>query len=79
MEPIIIPLESRLKIQIFARKVDALTLEESHKLLIELYTDTIVKDCLYKELLKKRWGLDDFVPSQPYEFDCSPDNKTKET
>ena len=73
MEQVNIPLEAELKIQLFAMKVNLLSLDESHKLLIELYSNSIVKEVLYKELLKKKWGLEaaptlSLAPSQPYEF-----------
>ncbi len=53
-----ISLEQEFKITSFCNEVKSLNHEDAQELLCKLYREMIVKEVLYQELLKHRWGIE---------------------
>ncbi|EAW38001.1 NblA/ycf18 family protein [Lyngbya sp. PCC 8106] len=53
-----ISLEQEFQVQSFARKVDTISKEEAKELLIDLYKSTIIRENLFREIIKESWGID---------------------
>lgn len=49
--------EQQFAIKAFEVQVKSLSREDAQKQLIELYTKLVVKEIIYKELIKKQWGV----------------------
>ncbi|MDY7022659.1 MAG: NblA/ycf18 family protein [Cyanobacteriota bacterium] len=51
-------LEQQFKVQSFARKVETISPEEAKELLVDLYKSTIIRENLFREILKDTWGIE---------------------
>jgi hypothetical protein len=49
--------EQQFAIKAFKVQAKSLSREDAQRQLIELYTELIVKENIYKELIKKQWGV----------------------
>lgn len=50
-------LEQKFNIRAFEAYVKELPEEEAKKRLVDLFEEMLVKDIIYKELIKKEWGI----------------------
>ncbi len=50
-------LEQEFSLKIVASQVQALTHQEAQELIVELQRQLMVKDNLYKQLIKQDWGI----------------------
>lgn len=53
-----ISLEQEFQVQSFARKVETISQEEAKELLVDLYKSTIIRENLFREIIKESWGID---------------------
>jgi hypothetical protein len=53
-----ISLEQEFQVQSFARKVDTISKEEAKELLVDLYKSSIIRENLFREIIKESWGID---------------------
>ena len=51
-------LEQQFKVQSFARQVETISPEEAKKLLVDLYQSSIIRENLFREIIKESWGID---------------------
>jgi hypothetical protein len=51
-------LEQEFKITSFCNGVKNLSHEDAQELLCKLYRETVVREVLYQELLRHRWGIE---------------------
>lgn len=52
-------LEQQFSVRMFQSQTQVLTQEQAIEFLVELYTQMIVQEAIYKNLLKKQWGISD--------------------
>lgn len=52
-----ISLEQEFQVQSFARKVDTISKEEAKELLVDLYKSSIIRENLFREIIKESWGI----------------------
>jgi len=57
-EPIELSLEQEFRIRSFEMQVQEMTGEQAQEFLIKLYEQMIMREKMYKELLKHHWGLE---------------------
>jgi hypothetical protein len=50
-------LEQEFSLKMVASQVQALTHQEAQELIVELQRQLMVKDNLYKQLIKQDWGI----------------------
>ncbi len=50
-------LEQEFQLQSFARKVETISEEEAKELLVDLYKSSIVRENLFREIIKESWGI----------------------
>ncbi|WP_413165304.1 NblA/ycf18 family protein [Capilliphycus salinus ALCB114379] len=53
-----ISLEQEFQVQSFARKVETISQDEAKQLLVDLYKSTIIRENLFREIIKESWGID---------------------
>ncbi|MEB3283535.1 MAG: NblA/ycf18 family protein [Lyngbya sp.] len=53
-----ISLEQEFQVQSFARQVETISKEEAKELLVDLYKSTIIRENLFREIIKESWGID---------------------
>jgi Phycobilisome degradation protein nblA len=60
-------IEQQLSLDIFKRRIDGLSLEDSRVLLIELYESMLIRETLTKSILSHQWGIGDptAIPYDP--------------
>ncbi|MEM1368190.1 MAG: NblA/ycf18 family protein [Cyanobacteria bacterium P01_H01_bin.15] len=51
-------LEQQFNIRSFESQVQQMSREQAQEFLVKLYQQMIVRENLYKEFIKKEWGLD---------------------
>lgn len=51
-------LEQQFSIRAFEMQVQNLTCEKAQEFLVQLYKHMIVRDQMYKKLLKNQWGIE---------------------
>ncbi len=51
-------MEQKFSIRAFEMQVQNLTCEQAQKFLVELYEHMIMRDQMYKKLLKNQWGIE---------------------
>lgn len=61
-QPATLSLEQQLQLRLIADRVLSMTQVEAQAALLEVYEQMLVKDTMYKEMLKQKWGIGD-VPS----------------
>jgi hypothetical protein len=59
MNPPNLTLEQQFSVRMFQSQTQGLTQEQALELLLELYTQMILKESIYQNLLKKQWGISD--------------------
>ncbi|GAB1544094.1 hypothetical protein NUACC21_67700 [Scytonema sp. NUACC21] len=59
-QPIKLSLEQEFSIHSFEAKVKKMNLEQAQNFLVKMYSQMLMRETTYKELLKHRWGLDEF-------------------
>ena len=57
-EPIELSLEQQFDLLAFKLRVERMSQEQAQTMLIDLYEQMMVREMLYKTLLKKRWSLE---------------------
>jgi hypothetical protein len=57
IEPVELSLEQQFNIQSFKAQAQELNETQAKELLVDLYQQMIHRDNVYKELLKKQWGI----------------------
>jgi hypothetical protein len=50
-------LEQQFNIRSFANQTANMTREEVQELIVKLYEESIVRENIYKEMLKHQWGI----------------------
>jgi hypothetical protein len=55
MEPVQLTMEQQFKLAIIRQNVDSLTLEQAKEHIIELVTQSMIKDDLIKNWMKAKW------------------------
>jgi hypothetical protein len=50
-------LEQQFNIRSFAAQTSSMTREEVQELIVKLYEESIVRENIYKEMLKHQWGI----------------------
>ena len=58
-QPIELSLEQQFNIRSFQTQVEKMSLEQAQCCLIELYGQMMVRENMYKAILKHQWGLGD--------------------
>lgn len=56
-DPVQLSLEQQFKLQSFVTQVKNMSREQAQDFLVQLYEQMIVRETLYKELLKEEWGI----------------------
>jgi hypothetical protein len=51
-------LEQQFSVALFQSQTQGLTREQAIEYLIELYTQMIAQEAIYKDLLRKQWGIE---------------------
>jgi predicted HD phosphohydrolase len=57
MQPIELSLEQQFNIRSFETQVQQMSHEQAQDFLIKLYEQMVVREAMYKEMLKKAWGI----------------------
>ncbi len=57
-KPVELSLEQQFNLRSFQHQVSMMSLEQSQDFLVKLYEQMLLKDTLYRQLLKQQWGLD---------------------
>lgn len=57
-KPIELSLEQQFSIRSFETQVQKMSHEQAQDFLIKLYEQMMVREAMYKELLKHQWGLE---------------------
>lgn len=57
MEPPQLTLEQQFTLKRFSDEVPKLTKEQSQEMLIEVYRQMMVKETMYRQILKGEWGI----------------------
>ena len=57
-QPTTLTLEQKFALRSFETQVTQMSHEQAQQFAVVLYEQLLVKDALYRELLKKEWGLD---------------------
>jgi hypothetical protein len=60
-QPTNLSLEQELNLTIFAKQVENLPIEQAKELLVELHRQIVIKDNLYRDLLKHYMGMESTV------------------
>jgi hypothetical protein len=55
MEPVQLTMEQQFKLAVIRQNVDSLTLEQAKEHIIELATQSMIKDDLIKNWMKAKW------------------------
>jgi hypothetical protein len=55
-------LEQQFNLRSFKSQVSNMTLDQAQGFLVELYEQMMVRDTLYKKVIKHQWGIE---PEQP--------------
>ena len=50
-------LEQQFELERFKTEASKLSLEESQCFLLEIYRQMMIKDIMYKQMLKQEWGI----------------------
>ena len=58
MSDIGLSLEQQFNLRSFATQVDKMSREQAQDVLVKLYKEMLVRENLYKDVLKHQWGLD---------------------
>jgi len=58
-ESVELSLEQQFQLRSFNVQVSTMTEEQAKKLLLEMYSDLMIREALYKKLIKHEWGLAD--------------------
>lgn len=56
-EPVQLSLEQQFKLRSFMTQVKGMSREQAQEFLVQLYEQMIVRETLYKELLKNEWEI----------------------
>lgn len=57
-QPVELSLEQKFSLRSFEDQVKAMSHQQAQDFLLMLYQQMLVKDTMFKELLKKSWGID---------------------
>ena len=57
-QPIELSLEQQFSIRSFEIQVQKMSFEQAKDFLIKLYEQMVMREVMYKQLLKHQWGLD---------------------
>ncbi len=57
-QPMDLPLEKQFNIRSFESQVDRMTLEQAQHFLKQIYTQMILRETMYQDFLKHKWGLE---------------------
>ena len=58
MSNIELSLEQKFTLHSFANEVEKMSREQAQDFLVQLYSEMLVRENLYKDTLKHQWGLD---------------------
>ena len=58
MNPFELTIEQQFSVALFQSQTQRLTREQAIEFLIELYTQKIQQEAIYKSMLKKQWGIE---------------------
>jgi hypothetical protein len=56
-EPTKLSLEQQFNVRSFATQTENMSREEVQELLVKLYEEMILRENIYKEVLKHQWGI----------------------
>lgn len=57
-------LEQEFILESFKQTVRKMSKEQAHDFLIKLYEQMMIRESMYKEFLKREWGIDAFPKGQ---------------
>lgn len=57
-QPVELTLEQQFGLRSFETQVKLMSREQAQDFLVKLYEQMMVREAMYKQLLKKDWGLD---------------------
>jgi hypothetical protein len=57
-QPMELPLEKQFSVRSFETQVRQMNLQQAQECLVELYEQMLVRETLYQEFLKHKWGLE---------------------
>jgi hypothetical protein len=57
-QPKDLSLEQQFNIHSFAAQVKKMSLEQAQEFLIQMYEESIVRENMYKDLIKHQWGIE---------------------
>lgn len=61
--PVELSLEQQFNLHAFKNQVAQMNLDQAQDFLVQLYEQMLVRETLYREVIKQQWGLE--APTQP--------------
>lgn len=57
MQPVELSLEQKFSLRSFETQVSQMSHEQAQLFLVQLYEQMLIKEAIYRDLLKKEWGI----------------------
>lgn len=57
-QPIELTLEQKFNLRSFETQVEKMSREQAQDFLVKLYEQQMVREAMYKDMLKQQWGID---------------------
>ena len=57
-EPTQLTLEQKFSLRSFETQVEKMSREQAQEFLVKLYSQMMMRETMYKQFLKKEWGLE---------------------